>query len=261
MRARVEGQEERRKYVTAVGASVMGRMMEEVERIGEQVLMMGPTVRIKGEWKEDKLMKVMEDLEKCEVEPDYILVFGPGNEMVVHGKTEGRGTGGEKKLIMEGEGRIRVEFHLTEPARRTTRDKEHLVNMVYGLMRGIRKMCGGSKVVYVGLFPRHVEQCCREEGHMRAEDVTMMHGGRKEFDEAVKGKIGEEFECWDWHEVLGLKNEPTLREIRERRVVSRDGVHLEKSWNRRAAAQICCRIAEGAVMVVGGGEGGEKRGG
>ena len=95
---------------------------------------------------------------------------------------------------------------------------------------------------------------------MRAEDVTMMHGGRKEFDEAVKRRIGEEFECWDWHEVLGMKNEPTLREIRERRVVSRDGVHLEKSWNRRAAAQICCRIAEGAVMVVGGGEGGEKKG-
>jgi hypothetical protein len=45
-------------------------------------------------------------------------------------------------------------------------------------------------VVYVGLFPRHVEQCCREEGHMRAEDAMMMHGGRKEFDEAVKGKGG-----------------------------------------------------------------------
>jgi hypothetical protein len=102
MRARVEGQGERRKYVAAVGASEMGRMMEEVERIGEQVLMMGPTVRIKGDWREDKLMRVMEELEKCEVEPDYILVFGPGNEMVVHGKTEGRGTGGEKKLIMEG---------------------------------------------------------------------------------------------------------------------------------------------------------------
>jgi hypothetical protein len=75
--------------------------------MGEQVVMVGPSVRIKGEWNEEKLMRVMEELEKCEVEPDYILVFGPGNEMVVHGKTEGRGTGGEKRLIMEGEGRIR----------------------------------------------------------------------------------------------------------------------------------------------------------
>jgi hypothetical protein len=118
-----------------------------------------------------------------------------------------------------------VEFHLTEPARRTTRDKEYLVNLVYGLMRGIRKMCGNTKVVYVGLFPRHLEQCCREEGHMRAEDVLTMHGGRKEFDETVREKVGEEFECWNWHEVLGLQKEPTLREIREKRIVGRDGVH------------------------------------
>jgi hypothetical protein len=27
----------------------------------------------------------VEELDQCEVHPEYILVFGPGNEMVIHG--------------------------------------------------------------------------------------------------------------------------------------------------------------------------------
>jgi hypothetical protein len=50
-----------------------------------------------------------------------------------------------------------------------------------------------------------------------------------------------------------------LREVRERKVVSRDGVHLERNWNRRMAANICCRIVGDAVVVREGGNGGEEK--
>jgi hypothetical protein len=260
MRARFEGQGRVKKYITAVGASVMGRMMDEIDKVGSQVVMVGPTVKVKGEWGEEKLMWAMEEIGKCEVEPDYVFVFGPGNDMVVHGRAEARGTGGEKKLVMEGEGKIRAEYHLTEPARRTKKEKEQMVNLVYGLLRGIKKISGNTQVVYVGLFPRHIDLCCRENGHMRGEDVMMMHNERRDFDQAVRDKVGEEFECWTWHEVLGIQKEPTVKEIRERRIVGRDGVHLERVWNRRAAVQMCCKMVEEAVMVKENEGAGEKKG-
>jgi hypothetical protein len=72
--------------------------------------------------------------------------------------------------------------------------------------------------------------------------------------------VGEEFECWTWHEVLGIQKEPTVKEIRERRIVGRDGVHLERVWNRRAAVQMCCKMVEEAVMVKENEGVGEKKG-
>jgi hypothetical protein len=249
MRARFEGQGRLKKYVVAVGASEMVRLMEEVERLGEQVLMVGPKVRVKGEWNEEKMMRVLEELENCEVTPDTVLVFGPGNCLVEHGKKGSRGLGGEVKLIMEGEGRIRTEYHLTEPIRRMTEERDLMVGMVHGLMRGIKKLCGGTEVVYIGLLPRHVEVCCKEEGHMRVEDAGAMHMARREFDQAVKGRLGEDFRVWEWGELLGVGKEVGLREVKEKRMLSRDGVHLDRVWNRRMAANLCCRLVDEAVVV------------
>jgi hypothetical protein len=138
------------------------------------------------------------------------------------------------------------------------RETEELVGKVHGLMRGLKKLCVGTQIIYIGLFPRHVDQCCREAGHMRQEDIGAMHVARKEFDKSVREKVGGEFECWDWSDVLGLDREITMKEMRERGIVGRDGVHMERNWSRRAAVNICCRIVEGAV-VVREGEGEEKR--
>jgi hypothetical protein len=88
---------------------------------------------------------------------------------------------------------------------------------------------------------------------------VFVHTARKEFDAAVKGKVGDDFKVWDWGELLGLGKEVGLREVRERKVVSRDGVHLERNWNRRMAANIGCRIAGDAVSVREGGNGGDEK--
>jgi hypothetical protein len=47
-----------------------------------------------------------------------------------------------------------------------------------------------GQIIYIGLFPRHVEQCCREAGHVRQEDIGAMHVASKEFDKAVRDKVG-----------------------------------------------------------------------
>jgi hypothetical protein len=160
------------------------------------------------------MAEVMEAIDGCETIPSHILVGGPGNAMVLHGKAEGRGLGGEKKLVVEGEGRIRVEYHLTKPVRRSMRETEELEGKVHGLMRGLKKLCVGTQIIYIGLFPRHVDQCCKEASHMRQGDIGAMHVARKEFDKSVKVKVGGEFECWDWQDVLGLDKEVMMREMR-----------------------------------------------
>jgi hypothetical protein len=120
-------------------------------------------------------------------------------------------------------------------------------------------MCGDTDhTVYIGLFPRHVEHCCKEAGHMRQEDIGAMHVARKEFDKCVRDKVGGEFECWEWQDVLGMEKDVTMREMRERGIVGKDGVHMERVWTRKVAVNICCRIVEGAV-VVRDGEGEDRR--
>jgi hypothetical protein len=226
MRARQEKVGSIKKFVVGVGASEMGRIMGEIDEVGSQVLLTGPMIKVQGDWTDEKLAEVMEAVDKGEIPPSHILIGGPGNAMVIHGRADGRGLGGEKKLVVEGEGKIRVEYHLTEPVRRSIRETEELVGKVHGLMRGLRKLCPGTQIIY--RFPRHVEQCCREAGHMRQEDIGAMHVERKEFDKAVKDKVGAEFECWEWHDVLGVGKDLTLLEMRDRGIVGRDGVHMER---------------------------------
>jgi hypothetical protein len=94
-----------KKYVVRVGASEMGRILGEMEGVGSQVLLTGPMIKVQGDWTDEKMAEVMEAVDKCEVLPSHILIGGPGNAMVVHGRADGRGLGGEKKLVVEGEGR------------------------------------------------------------------------------------------------------------------------------------------------------------
>jgi hypothetical protein len=93
---------------------------------------------------------------------------------------------------------------------------------------------------------------------MRQEDIGALHVARKEFNKAVKDKVGGEFECWEWQDVLRVEKELPLREMRDRGIVGRDRVHMERAWVRKTAVNICCRLVEGAV-VVRDGEGEEKR--
>jgi hypothetical protein len=162
------------------------------------------------------------------------VIAGPGNSQVKHGRTEVRGYGPEIKVIHTREGRLRKDFHLTEPARNSMKEKEKLVNLVEDMVRGIREEYKSSEIVYMGLLPRHVEKCCEEKGHMQREDIVIMHGARREFDKMVRERIGRLVDFVEWFEILGFEQEISVKEVRERKMLGEDEVHLGRRWNRRA---------------------------
>jgi hypothetical protein len=256
MRARFEGKGRARKYVLLIGASEMRRMAAEIGKIGEQVIMQGPMVRIRGEWSADKVYQAVEQAKLCEIDPDRIVIAGPGNSQIKHGRMEIRGFGPEKRIVCKEDGRIMTEFHLTEPSKTTVREKERSVGLVQKMVEDLGREFPESEIVYVGLLPRHVEKCCNDRSHMQEEDVVILHNGRKEFDQMVRERIGKTTEIVEWYELLGMEKEPSIREIREKKVVSSDGVHLEKKW--RAAVNLISRIVEDDVVVAVV-ENGEKR--
>jgi hypothetical protein len=98
-------------------------------------------------------------------------------------------------------------------------------------------MCGEAQIIYIGLFPRHVEQCCKETGHMRQEDIGAMHVAKKEIDKSMKEKLEGEFECWDWQDILGLDKDIQMREMRDRGIVGRDGVHMERVLDKEGCSE------------------------
>jgi hypothetical protein len=87
---------------------------------------------------------------------------------------------------------------------------------------------------------------------MEGEDVVMLHRSRKEFDRQVKLRLGEKVEIVEWYEALGLESEPSIRDMREMRIVAMatDGVHLERNWNRKASIAMARRMMEEEVVVV-----------
>jgi hypothetical protein len=243
MRARFEGVGKVKKSVLVIGASEAGRMVEELERIGDDILVIS-MIRIRGEVNEEKVEHVVEEARLGVIAPDKIIIFRPGNSQSVHGKPENRGKGPERK--------IKVEYHMTEPAKISMGEKEKIVGLMEYMVDELRKEYQGSDILYVGLMPRHIERCCTEKSHMEGEDIVMLHGSRREFDRQVKNRIGEKVEMVEWFEALGLEVEPGLREIREMQIVGSDGVHLEKGWNRKAAISMARRLMEEEVVVVSG---------
>jgi hypothetical protein len=251
MRARFEGVGKVKKSVLVIGASEAGRMVEELERIGDDILVIS-MIRIRGEVNEEKVEQVVEEARLGVIAPDKIVIFGPGNSQSVHGKPENRGKGPERKIVYNEEGEIKVEYHMTEPAKISMGEKEKIVGLMEYMVDELRKDYQGSDILYVGLMPRHIERCCTEKSHMEGEDIVMLHGSRREFDRQVKNRLGEKVEIVEWFEALGLEMEPGLREIREMQIVGSDGVHLEKGWNRKAAISMARRLMEEEVVVVSG---------
>jgi hypothetical protein len=85
---------------------------------------------------------------------------------------------------------------------------------------------------------------------MEGEDVVMLHGSRREFDRQVKLRLGEKVEFVEWYEALGMESEPSIRDMREMKIVATDGVHLERNWNRKASIAMARRMMEEEVVVV-----------
>jgi hypothetical protein len=117
MRTRFEGKGKERMTVVMIGASEAVRLVEEMEKIGEQLVDTSQTIRIRGEWTVEKIDQAIQEAKLMEAVPDKIVVMGPGNSQVKHGRVEFRGKGPEQKIVYNEDRSIRVECHLTEPTR------------------------------------------------------------------------------------------------------------------------------------------------
>ncbi len=60
---------------------------------------------------------------------------------------------------------------MTDPKKITMGEKRQTLDRVLSLLKGSIELFPEVVVVYMTMFPRHVERCCDREGHMTEEDV------------------------------------------------------------------------------------------
>ena len=253
VRAALEEKEVRKKLVFFVGGSQIKRIGEKVVEMGGEVVEVGKVSSIKGQWTREKVEKVRKELEECETVPDCIVIGGPGGSTIRHGPVGRRGFGPEMRMILtEGmrEGKIRIEYHLTEPVKISMLERSGVARLVELLVEQVAEILPLTQIWYLGPAPRHVVKCCEDRGHMQAEDVWVIEGQRRELDMEIERRITNRCEIVKWYEAKGLEKEPEVEDIRRMRVVSEDGVHLTEDWCRSSAVHLCFRMGDNEVMLV-----------
>ena len=252
-RAQIEEKGSTKKYVVVIGASEMGRIGDEIDEIGGEVVSTWKSYTIKGEWTGEKVEEIKRAVSRCEIDPDVIIVGGPSNSLIRHGPQSRRGFGPEKRTIYtegEGGGRIEQGYHLTEPVKVTLAERARLCRWTVELVEHCKREHQTARVAYLGLFPRFLTKCCSDSQHMSQDDVWLMHNVRREFDMEVGSKLSGKGEVIKWHEALGRDKEPEMNEIREWGVVGGDGVHLGNICRRNAAVNLCYRLLEDEIVLV-----------
>ena len=116
MRSLREEKGEKKVRVLLVGSSQLGRMGEEMSRRhGDKVDVIG-CVRIEGENAVGKMERAMRTVREKADNVDVIVVGGPANSLVRHGKKGERGFGGERVVkVTKGENgeEWNVTYHMT----------------------------------------------------------------------------------------------------------------------------------------------------
>ena len=243
-----------KKYVTMVGGSQIFRIADKMEQVGGEVVGIWRKHRISGELTREKIEKVRVELMESDIAPDCIVVGGPSNSLIRHGPNNRRGFGPEKRLVLREEGKggeLRQEFHLTEPARLSMIERAGVVRLVEELVKVCREAVPEARVIYLGMCPRHVEKCCAKQEHMTEDDSWILENQRREVDMEVKRRIEKDIEVVQWFEAKGLEKEPELAAVRRMGVVGEDGVHMSEDMCRSTAVNLCFRLAEAEVMMVG----------
>jgi hypothetical protein len=194
-----------------------------------------------------------------------VVVGGPANSLMKHGKEDARGFGGERQVRVfrkrDGEDEWTMTYHMTDPVRITMVEKMVLVKKMVDLLTEVKNTVGDVvKVIHLTMFPRFVEQCCRE--HMTDEDVWLLDGIRRDINREVKDGVtesGREVEVVDWWTVIGAQYELTVSEIRKSEIVCGDNVHLTNNVNRSAADALMHRLFERRPREEAEGGGQEKK--
>jgi hypothetical protein len=239
--------EEKTLRVVMVGGSQMGRIRDEMKKLGGDRVDIVGMVRIPGELDEKAVNFALDELAGLDGLVDKVLVGGPTNSLVVHGVGDQRGFFPERKVLVRedsvtGEQEWCSSYHMTDPRKISMSERRELVDRVTGMIRTIQVSCPEAEVNYVTMFPRFVNVCCNE--HMNEEDVWVMDGIRRDVDRDIKEMLADMDEgvsIVEWWDILGFANDLPVTEIRKMRLLDRDGVHLNTRANKCAAVSLCDR--------------------
>ncbi len=110
---------DKRLKVVLVGASQMGRMGQEMVRVhGDKVVVVG-RVKMSDEHTDKQHAEMIEEVVGMKEEVDVVVVGGPANSLVKHGKECERGFGGERHDRVtkdkDGDDEWNMTYHLDGP--------------------------------------------------------------------------------------------------------------------------------------------------
>jgi hypothetical protein len=248
---------DRRVRVLLVGASQVGRLGAELMRLHEDKVRVVGVVRMGDEHTAERHAEILDEVAEMKDDLDVVVVGGPTNSLVRHGKDGMSGFGGERQVRVtknkDGDDEWAVTYHMTDPVRITMTEKAELVERMVDMLVDLKRMVGDEvKVMHVTMFPRFVDRCCKD--HMAEEDVWLFDGIRRDVNRETKDGVAEsgyDIDIVDWWTLTGTRNEMTLNEMRRARIVDTDNVHLTNIANRTAASALLYRILE---KRAGGGE-------
>ncbi len=212
-------------------------------------------MKVSGRLDRTEMESVLEKVVELGKIADKVTIGGPGNSLFKHGRGDVKGFCPERTVKVErkvdGEvSRVSVQYHMTEPEKLTMSEKRELIDNVVELVRRIGESLPGIQIVYLTMFPRFVDRCCRTAGHMTKEDSLVMSGFRKTVDCDIVEELEElGVEVVYWYSLSGWDGEPGLDELAKKDVLCNDGVHLTHKAKAFAAVSLCCRVAEVEVFV------------
>ena len=241
--------------VVMLGGSQIGRICEELVNKGREAVEVEGWVKVNGRFDRNEMERVLDELEVRGSGVDKVVLGGPGNSLFRHGRTSDKGFCPERTIKLgknvNGEVRtVKVEYHLTDPAKLNVSEKRELVDLVSELVKGIGERLPGVKIIYVTMFPRHVRECCGAGGHITEDDVHTINGFRRAVDVDIVEELDEVegVSVVQWWELMGWDDEGGVVSWRKKGIVGSDGVHLSMSANRFAAVSLCYRLAERELM-------------
>jgi hypothetical protein len=238
------------KKVVVVGGSQLGRMRDEIVRMTETGVKIEKMVRVRGQVTDEAVDQALSELAIMETYPDVIVIGGPGNSLMVHGGGEVRGFDPERTVRMRKNetGELwEVRYHMENPKRITMAEKRQLVDRMVKLVSGTKELFPETEVVYVTMFPRHVDRCCDRTDHMTDNDILIIDNLRRDVDRDIVDTLRDvdrRIRILEWWDILGLDSDKTATDVKRMRLVEDDGVHLTSRANRCAAVSLCTRVRE-----------------
>jgi hypothetical protein len=181
LRSLRENENVRKTRVLLIGVSQMGRLGEELMTMCVDLEVVG-CLRLEGENTERENMEMLRELEKKVGTVDVMVVGGPTNSLVRHGKEGERGFGGERLVRIEkkknGEEVWKVTYQMTDLVKINMVEKAELVDRFVDMMDNVTRVVGENEVlVHATMFPRftpgmllnpHDRGRCVVVGHWKA---------------------------------------------------------------------------------------------